>query len=54
MISLAVILTSSALVIHPTDHSSSIATSQKEVPIKSVIIFEVCHQVFRSHKSGYP
>ena len=35
------------------DPSSSIATAQKEVPIKSIRIFEVDHQVFRSHKSGY-
>jgi len=26
----------------------------KEVPIKSISIIEVYHQVFRSHKSGYP
>jgi len=26
----------------------------KEVPIKSIRIFESYYQVFRSHKSGYP
>jgi hypothetical protein len=27
---------------------------EKEVPIQSISIFEVYHQVFRNHKSGYP
>jgi len=39
----------SPLIVHSSDTSdraSSIATSQKEVPIQSISIFEVCHQVF--------
>jgi hypothetical protein len=31
-----------------------VTLDEKEVPIKSVSIFEVYYQAFRSHISGYP